>query len=216
MQSSSDDDRQRQAKLRTIDNVVRRIDRPIWVVTAAAVGQRSGLLATWVAAASIDPEQPLMMVGIAPNHLTCKLVMASGAVALHLVDAENISNYMQFCLSSGGVEDKFSSHNVKIGKTGSPLLVGSLASLDCQVVDAWDTGDRIFFIVEPIEATNSDRPSRPATEADLLTAAKPEQRDRLRASLQNDLIAQRPLRAAWRARLAGRSGIPPERRSAKQ
>jgi flavin reductase (DIM6/NTAB) family NADH-FMN oxidoreductase RutF len=69
--------------LAQIDAALRLIDREIWIVTAADGNRRSGLMATWVSAASIDCERPVLLTGIGPNHFTAELVQASKADAAH-------------------------------------------------------------------------------------------------------------------------------------
>lgn len=46
------------------------LDREIWVVTAAAGARRGALTATWVSPVSVDPDRPMLLAGLAPNHFT--------------------------------------------------------------------------------------------------------------------------------------------------
>jgi flavin reductase (DIM6/NTAB) family NADH-FMN oxidoreductase RutF len=194
-------------RLQTINEVVGRADRAIWIATAAHAERRSGLVATWVASASVDPEYPLVMAGLAPNHYTCELVRASKAFGLHLVGENSVEKAFKFCLSSGRVENKFSGLACDTGETGSPLLRDCLGWLDCRVIDSWDVGDRVFFIAEPVAARNIVV-GRPATEADLIAAANPLQRAQLIANREADVRIQRPLRAAWRGQIGVDPGAP--------
>ena len=63
----------------------RRLDPEIWVVTARDGARQGGLIATFVSQASIVPELPRMILGIARQHHTWALIEASGAFALHLI-----------------------------------------------------------------------------------------------------------------------------------
>jgi flavin reductase (DIM6/NTAB) family NADH-FMN oxidoreductase RutF len=181
-----------------IDRILRRSARTVWLVTAAHGGNRSGLVATWVAAASIDPEAPLVMAGLAPNHHTTKLALASRAFGLHLVGAQHLEIIWKFCLHSGDVYDKFAGVSYRVGDTGSPLLTDCLAAVDCRVVDLWDVGDRLFFVAEPVGAQQPDIGGAPLSESDLLATASPEQRAALIERMSQDVVIQRPLRKAWR------------------
>jgi hypothetical protein len=129
--------------------------------------------------------------------------MASGKVGLHLLSREQLHVSFGFCLASGRVQDKFSALAVRDNGGGPPLFAECLALLDCRVVDWWDVGDRIFFAVEPFAGLNYG-PGEPATEADLLAAATPDQLRLLRLNMEDDLRIQRPLREGWRASIARR------------
>src|SRR5262249_46412561 len=54
------------------------LDRELWLLTAAAPPRRGGLVATMVSQASLSPETPRVLVGVAKQHHTWGLVEASG------------------------------------------------------------------------------------------------------------------------------------------
>src|SRR6478609_10965789 len=93
--------------LTQIDTALRLIDRELWIITAASGGRRGGLLATWVSAASIDPERPILLAGIGPNHFTAELVQSSRAFAAHLLRPDQIELAWNFANGSGRDRDKF-------------------------------------------------------------------------------------------------------------
>src|SRR6185295_15020482 len=90
-----------------ISNILRLIDRELWLVTAEHQGRRGGLIATFVSNASIVPEAPRMIVGIAKQHHTHGLIEASGAFTLHLLDESHIELVWRFGLKTGRDADKF-------------------------------------------------------------------------------------------------------------
>ena len=53
-----------------VQEVFRLVDRELWIVTAADKSRRGGLVATWVAQASLDPESPVLLIALATNHFT--------------------------------------------------------------------------------------------------------------------------------------------------
>ena len=73
-----------------------RTDRQLWLLTAAAGGRRGGLIATFVGQASIVPDLPRVVVGIARQHHTHELVEASSAFALHLLGEEHLDRVWRF------------------------------------------------------------------------------------------------------------------------
>ena len=183
-----------------IDSVFRAVDRVVWIVTAAHDERRSGLLATWVNQCSIDPEAPLALIGLAPNHFTAELVTASKSFCLHLIDSDQLELAWKFGLSSGRSTDKFAGLTTSTAVTGAPLLADCLAWLDCRVVAVYDGGDRMYYWGEVV-AGRRERSGHPVTEADLLSVASREQKTTLQTNMISDRNLHRPLRAAWRRRL---------------
>jgi flavin reductase (DIM6/NTAB) family NADH-FMN oxidoreductase RutF len=180
-----------------IDAALRLVNRELWIVTSANGARRGGLLATWVSAASIDKERPVMVAGIAPNHFTAELIDASGAVGLHLIACEQLATALEFALGSGRERDKFAGLETFTGASGAPLLSDCVAWLDCRVFHHLAAGDRIFYWCDVL-AAGQVRSSSPAREHDLFAAATPQQKARLLADRDADIALQRPLREAWR------------------
>jgi flavin reductase (DIM6/NTAB) family NADH-FMN oxidoreductase RutF len=127
------------------------LDRELWLVTAQAGGRAGGLIATFVSPASIVPEQPRMLVGLAKTHHTHGLVEASDAFALHLLGAQQLDWVWRFGLASGRDADKFADLPFRTGATGSPLLDDAVGWLDCRVEARLDTGDRTVYLAEVVE-----------------------------------------------------------------
>lgn len=180
-------------------DVLQKVDREIWIVTSASPdGRRGGCVATWVSQASIDPDRPVILAGIAPNHFTSELIDASRAFAAHLISPDQISLAWQFALGSGRTIDKFQGLAPQTGSTGSPVLADSLAWLDCRVFHRLDAGDRIFYWADVVAASPA-REGAPLRERELIARASPEQLVALRAGMEADIQLQRPLADAWRA-----------------
>src|ERR1041385_4670921 len=102
------------------------LDRELWLVTAQAGARRGGLIAPFVSQASLSPDLPRVVIGIAQQHHTWELIEASGAFALHLLGQENLEWVPHFALRSGRNVDKFSGWPFRTAVTGSPLLAGSI------------------------------------------------------------------------------------------
>ena len=94
-----------------------RLDRELWLVTAQSGARRGGLIATFVSQASIVPQLPRVVVGIAKQHYTWELVEASGAFALHLLGDQHLDWIWRFGLQSGREIDKFDGLSVSVGTT---------------------------------------------------------------------------------------------------
>src|SRR5262245_38739255 len=149
------------------------LDRELWIVTARAGLRTGGLVATFVSEASIVPELPRVLVGLARQHQTWELVEASGAFALHLISVEHLDWVWRFGLRSGRNMDKFRGLEIHSGATGSPLLAGALSWLDCRVETRMETGDRTVYLAEVLDARQM-APARPLTMKQLLARAPAE------------------------------------------
>src|SRR5439155_12979898 len=113
-----------------------------WLVTASHASRRGGLIATFVSQASIVPELPRMLVGIAKQHHTHGLIETSRAFTLHLLDESHLEWVWRFGLQSGHAVDKFD---------GLPE-VAPVAWLKCRVETSLDTGDRTIYLAEVLDA----------------------------------------------------------------
>ncbi len=189
-----------------IEAALRLVKRELWIVTAATGdGRRGGLVATWVSAASIDREHPVMLAGLAPNHFTRELVDDSGCFGLHLIGTHQLATAFDFALGSGRVRDKLAGRETFHAQTGAPLLKECIAWFDCRVFARLVTGDRVFFWADVVAGEKvNDQP--PACDHDFFAAATAEQQAALLADRDADIALQRPGQQAWR------TALPPELR----
>jgi flavin reductase (DIM6/NTAB) family NADH-FMN oxidoreductase RutF len=128
------------------------LDRELWLVTAQSGARRGGLIATFVNQASLVPDMPRMVIGIARQHHTWELIDASGAFALHLLAPRNADWVSHFGLRSGRDVDKFEGWPVQTALTGSPILDSAIGWLDCQVEARLETGDRTLFLAQVVQS----------------------------------------------------------------
>jgi flavin reductase (DIM6/NTAB) family NADH-FMN oxidoreductase RutF len=182
-----------------IDQVVRLIDREVWIVTAAGHGdRRGGLCATWVSMASIDAERPVVVAGLAANHYTAELVEESGAFALHLCRGDQATLALSFALGSGRERDKLVGLALQSRTSTSPLLADCLAWLECRVFARYDGGDRLYYWADVLAGERVAQ-GVPLREQQLIAAASEEQKRQLKADRERDIQVQRPLHEAWRS-----------------
>jgi flavin reductase (DIM6/NTAB) family NADH-FMN oxidoreductase RutF len=127
------------------------LDREVWLLTAAAGARRGGLIATFVSEASIVPELPRVLVGLARQHHTWGLVEASKSFALHLLGEEHLDLVWRFGLESGRDVDKLAGLTWRTESTGAPLLDGTIGWMECRVEASLDTGDRTVYLAEVLQ-----------------------------------------------------------------
>jgi flavin reductase (DIM6/NTAB) family NADH-FMN oxidoreductase RutF len=129
-----------------------RLDRELWVVTAQSSERRGGLIATFVSQASIVPSLPRMILGVARQHFTWTLIEASGAFALHLIGPDQLDWVWRFGLQSGRDGDKLDGLETHTGASGAPILDQAPGWLDCRVEARLETGDRTLYLAEVLDA----------------------------------------------------------------
>jgi flavin reductase (DIM6/NTAB) family NADH-FMN oxidoreductase RutF len=173
-----------------ITDILRLIDREIWLVTTAHAERQAGLVATFVNQASIVPAAPRMLVGIAKQHHTYGLIEASRAFTLHLLDESHLDWVWRFGLQSGHTTDKFA---------GLPKLAGAVAWMKCHVETSLDTGDRTIYLAEVLEG-RLEKPTTPLTLKRLLQLAPPQRLRELRDSMMRDAAIDAAAVRAWRER----------------
>lgn len=184
--------------LSAIDSVLRLVDREIWIVTAASGGRRGGLCATWVSLASLDPDRPVVVAGLAPNHFTTELVQSADCFGLHLLRTDQTPLALNFAIGSGRDRDKLAGLASHIGSTGAPMLDDCLATLECRVVARFDSGDRWYYWADVVAGKRlSD--GEPLCEQALIAAASDEQRKLLAQNRRDDTERLGPLHNQWRA-----------------
>jgi len=179
-----------------VQSVLASVPRPVWIVTSAQENCRGGLVATWVMQASLNPQEPLMMLGLARNHYTTSLVAESRSLGLHLIGAAQIDLVWRFGITSGRDGDKLAGLAIVAGCGTAPLLADCLAWLDCRVVAQYDGGDRSYFWAEVLAGSRILQ-GQPLRENEVFEKANAEQKAQLKAGLVADLALQQPLRRQW-------------------
>ena len=179
------------------EEIFRRLNRELWVVTSATQNDRGGLLATWVSQASLNPQRPVILAGLAPNHFTTQLVRQSGNLAVHLLDVDQTDVAWNFCRDSGRQRDKFA--NIELSNTleSTPILAKCHSFLFGRVFACVETGERTYFWEDILEAEKYS-PSAPLCEQQFLQGCDNEQRTVLKADKQGDIALQTTLEEEFR------------------
>lgn len=181
--------------------VFNRLDREIWLITAQACDRRSGLIATYVSRASLAPTLPRVTIALAKHHFTHELIQASNAFCMHLIDEDHIDWVWHFGIPSGRDIDKLRELATSTSVTGSPILTGALAWLDCRVEARMDTGDRTVYLAEVLDARMVET-ATPLTLKRLLELAPADKLRQMNLAVERDIESDRNAILEWRRQQA--------------
>ncbi|MCA9053020.1 MAG: flavin reductase [Planctomycetaceae bacterium] len=188
------------------DELFRRLNREIWLLTVCHGESRGGLIATAVMSASIVPMMPRVLVGIARQHATWDLVEAAGRFTLQLLPPSRLDLVERFGMQSGRDVDKFAVDEWIHELSGGPRLKDAIGWLDCRVEAGWDSGDRTVYLAEVLDAAAPAVGQTILTTQQMVADAPSEWLPRLREQLQADAARDAEAIASWRSQDAVRRG----------
>ncbi|HEX2849830.1 MAG TPA: flavin reductase family protein [Acidimicrobiales bacterium] len=142
---------------RAFQRLVARLDYPMFVVTAAASGGRSGCLVGFASQCSISP--PRVVVWISKKNHTYEVAQEATALGVHVLGAHDTGLATLFGHETGDEIDKFERCAWHEGAEGAPLLDEAAGWFVGHVLDHLDTGDHLGFLLEPIDAMIRDDPA---------------------------------------------------------
>jgi flavin reductase (DIM6/NTAB) family NADH-FMN oxidoreductase RutF len=179
------------------------LDRELWLVTAQSGSRRGALIATFVNQASLTPDLPRVVIGLAQQHHTWELIEQSGAFGLHLLGQENVNWVQHFGLRSGRDVDKLGGFPMHTAITGSPLLDEAIGWLDCQVESRINAGDRTIYLAQVVQSQVTNY-GPPLTVKQLQQVLPPEVLSELKRLAHRDGQIDAQAIRAWREQ----NGIP--------
>ena len=133
-----------------ISPIMGRLWSPLAAVTSHWQGQDNVQIAVAIAAASIVPDQPRVVVQLYKTNHSHNMVLSSGALALNFLKPDQINLIGDFGLVSGRDQEKLAEFDTSTGESGSPILSDCYGYLDCRVVNAMDGGDMTCFLADVI------------------------------------------------------------------
>jgi flavin reductase (DIM6/NTAB) family NADH-FMN oxidoreductase RutF len=141
---------------RTVDqkvfrDVVGRFTSGVTIVTTAVDGRRFGTTASAMSSLSMEP--PMLLICLNKSSETGAAVLDSGRFAVNILAEAQEHLAGQFAVKG---QDKFSGVGVRDGITGSPLIQGTLATLECRTVETVTGGTHTVFLAEVVAAAGSE------------------------------------------------------------
>jgi flavin reductase (DIM6/NTAB) family NADH-FMN oxidoreductase RutF len=119
----------------------------VTVITSQAGEESYGMTANAFTSLSLDP--PLVLVCVKGGTEGARTIAANGVFAVNVLGAEQepISRYFSSKERPRGRE-AFREISHRSGRTGSPILDGAAAYLDCRLTAQHAAGDHVIFIGE--------------------------------------------------------------------
>lgn len=119
-------------------------------------GARRGLTANAVCSVSLDP--PLILVCVSKHGRTHDVINRAGHFSVNVLAEAQLDACEAFASAES---DKFETVPHYLGRTGAPLLSGSLASLECELWTEYPGGDHTIFVGRVLSAIGNEDCGRP-------------------------------------------------------
>ncbi len=121
----------------------------VTVVTAVYEGERRGATVNSFTSISLDPA--LLTISLQKSSRTHDLILKSGAFGLTMLSAGQ-ADISDLFAGKTTTAERFDGLQTETLVSGSPLIVGGLAWLDCRVVETFDAVSSALFIAEALAA----------------------------------------------------------------
>ena len=124
---------------------------PIVAVTSNWAGKSNVQIAVAIAAASIVPEKPRVLLQIYKTNHSHDMIYRSNAFALNFLRPDQLDLIIKFGFVSGRDQDKLMGIVFSAGTSGSPVLGDCWGYLDCRVINVMDGGDMTCFLGQVVD-----------------------------------------------------------------
>lgn len=141
-----------------IEQWVGEIDYPMYIVTVAAAGERSGCLVGFSTQCSIDPVR--FLVCLSDKNHTYRVAQHADVLAMHLVPATAEHLVALFGSETGDEIDKFEHCAWREGPEGVPILDECPNWFAGRILERMPAGDHTAMLLDPIDAGASEDPSQ--------------------------------------------------------
>jgi flavin reductase (DIM6/NTAB) family NADH-FMN oxidoreductase RutF len=134
-------------ELEAFGEIVAALDYPMVIVTAASRGERAGCLVGYATPASIEP--PRYLAFLSKRNRTFRVASHAASLIVHPVpeDAHDLARL--FGGETGDATDKFDLCEWREGPGGAPILERCPGWFAGSILERWDAGDHVGFLLEP-------------------------------------------------------------------
>ncbi|MEU1075505.1 MULTISPECIES: flavin reductase family protein [unclassified Streptomyces] len=131
----------------SFDDFTTLVDSPVYVVTASAGGRRAGCLVGFASQCSLEPARFVVWLSTA-NH-TYLVAREATVLAVHLLPQDH-DLAVRFGARCGAEVNKFDGLAWTEGPYGTPLLAEAAAWFTGEILERFDGGDHIGFLLAPL------------------------------------------------------------------
>ncbi len=132
--------KQRKSLDTDLDKAIGRISGGLYIITAKKGEITGAMLASWVTQASFEP--PGFTIAVAKDRAIESLMQVGDTFVLNILEEGKYQPLMKHFLKRFPPgADRFEGINTQTANNGSPILVDSLAYLECEVVSRMDCND---------------------------------------------------------------------------
>lgn len=140
-----------------VHELVAALDYPMFIVTVAAGGERSGCLVGFATQCSIDPAR--FLVCLSDKNRTFRVAQRAGVLVVHLVPEGAAELAELFGSQTGDEVDKFARCGWSAGPAGTPVLDACRNWFAGRILERMPAGDHWAFLLEPFAAAGDDSQS---------------------------------------------------------
>jgi flavin reductase (DIM6/NTAB) family NADH-FMN oxidoreductase RutF len=127
-----------------VAGLFRRLTAGVYVIGVADGERRNAFTAAWLTQVSFDPL--LLALSVNPGHASFPLLVEGGGFAVSVLSRDQLHLARHFGTRSARETDKLAGVPWHSGRTGAPILDGSLAYLECVLDGRTPAGDHVIVI----------------------------------------------------------------------
>ncbi|WP_127783879.1 flavin reductase family protein [Rhodococcus sp. X156] len=129
------------------ETLVGQLNYPMFVVTTAVAGHRSGCLVGFATQVSIEPRR--FLVGLSNKNHTYRVAAEATHLAVHVLSPADRELARLFGSTTGDEVDKFADCAWHEGPEGLPILDGATAWFSGRILERLPLGDHVAHLLEP-------------------------------------------------------------------
>ena len=131
------------------------LDYPMFVVTTHVGDESAGCLVGFASQVSIGP--PRFLVGLSKRNHTYRVAQRADHLAVHLVPRDHCELARLFGSETGDSTDKFARCTWHAGPNGMPILDDAAGWFVGEVLNRYDVGDHVGFLLKPVAGDSPDK-----------------------------------------------------------